>query len=76
MLRYYEYCSNCKGIRVMGVSISLRKTVGAEGIPKEILVRNYHCQTCDTFVSSVFEGETETAELAAFFELEPSAPSI
>jgi hypothetical protein len=72
MHRYYEYCAKCGGIRSLVVSIGLRKVPTADGGIEEILVRNYHCETCDSFIYSA----TDLTEQVAFFEMEPSTPQI
>lgn len=73
MLRYYEYCPKCDGIRSMSVSIALKKVAGPAGTQREILVRNYHCDTCDTYVSSAASDEATENELVGYFEQVPSA---
>jgi hypothetical protein len=70
MHRYYEYCAKCDGIRSLVVSIALRKVATADGSIEEILVRNYHCETCDSFIYSAMDRQEE----AGVFEMELSVP--
>jgi hypothetical protein len=70
MHRYYEYCAKCDGIRSLVVSIALKKVAAADGSLQEILDRNYHCETCDSFIYSAMDRTEELVSL----EMEPSIP--
>jgi hypothetical protein len=65
MLCDFEYCPKCGGIRSMGILISLKKVAAPGGGIKEVLVRNYHCETCSSYVYSVVDEQEEALEEAA-----------
>jgi hypothetical protein len=46
----YEYCPNCKLIRKMGVTISLKRIGPTQDECDEILMWTYHCDNCFSFV--------------------------
>lgn len=86
MFRSYEYCPKCEGIRRVAVSISFKEIPGPEGDASEkglttILMNNYHCDTCSTFLynepmpnePSISEGEERKA---IYFEMQASTPKI
>lgn len=50
MNQEYEFCPNCQGIRRMGVTISLKSTGQTQDENDQILMLNYHCETCFSFV--------------------------
>jgi hypothetical protein len=47
-----EYCPRCQAPRKMTVSTSQREETDSEGNSRKILTRNYHCETCQSFVRS------------------------
>ena len=47
-----EYCPGCQAVRKMTVSTSQREETDSEGNSRKILTRNYHCETCQSFVRS------------------------
>lgn len=72
MLKYYEFCPKCQGIRSMSVTIALKKVPGPTGV-REILVHNYHCDSCSTFVFSQAGTEIQTE---GYFEVQPAGPMV
>ena len=58
----YDYCPKCDGVRCMSVSVSLNKVPGGRGEIEEVLMVNYHCEICQTFVCQVPYEEINKAE--------------
>lgn len=52
MIRQYEFCPKCQGVRLMSMSISICRVTTVVGKIKESLILNYHCETCNSFVRS------------------------
>jgi len=71
MLKYYEFCPKCQGIRSMSVSISLKKVAGPSGL-QEILVNNYYCDTCSSYVFSQNSEEEAQRQPARHCVMEPA----
>lgn len=53
MLRRYEYCTQCKGLRTVSTSISLRNVLRPGGTEEKVIFYNYHCDACLSFLLSV-----------------------
>jgi hypothetical protein len=51
----------------MNASISLKKVYQPGGEVKEIVVENYHCDTCNSFVFSTSNMDNEEEKSKAFF---------
>jgi C4-type Zn-finger protein len=47
-----EFCTRCRTVRNMRVSVSLRKLPDSKGNIKEIVTKSYHCESCGSFVRS------------------------
>jgi hypothetical protein len=71
MLKYYEFCPKCQGIRSMSVSIALKKVTGSSGL-REILVNHYYCDTCSSFVFSQSSAEEAQRQPARHYVTEPA----
>ena len=46
------YCSNCRRITNLSVSITMRTIPKKDGKKKTIVTKTYNCETCCTFVRS------------------------
>ena len=47
-----EFCTRCRTVRNMRVSVSRRKLVDSKENIKEIVTKSYHCENCNSFVRS------------------------
>lgn len=52
MYKHYDYCPRCQGIRSTTLSVSLKKKPSPTGVKTDLLVFNYHCDTCLAFIRS------------------------
>jgi hypothetical protein len=50
MNRKYEFCPHCQGIRRMNVSISLKRIGPTDNESDEILMLNYQCDSCFSYI--------------------------
>jgi hypothetical protein len=73
MVRHYEYCPNCQSIRSMSVSIALQQTSTPDQTDDEVLVMNYHCESCMTFIRHV---PLNQVEKVGFNEFDSVVPMI
>jgi hypothetical protein len=70
----YEYCPKCDGIRSASVSVSLLRVPGRRGKSEEILMLNYHCETCQSFICQApYEDSMKHAAYALSNEAIPAA---
>jgi hypothetical protein len=53
MYHHFEYCPKCNCVQNITFSISLKPIVQQNGIKEEILLCNYHCEVCNTYIKSV-----------------------
>ena len=65
MLERMEFCPKCNGTRKMMVSLGLQPVSTKNG-PDTILVYDFHCTSCNTFV---FSRVAEASELAVAEEV-------
>ena len=76
MLQPYQFCPNCIKINKMSVSVSFKNSRTPEGEPEQILVLNYHCDSCQAFVDQVPIDGIQPQAKTLFTDRLPSIPPM